>query len=187
MKSLLVDVDEVICTSSLLGEMNKFLGTNYKLDDFHEYYIDDILGSDENKEKFYNSLKNIDLYENAIIMDNAVEVLKRLGIQYKIYICSNCVMYCNRNNSGIFYKHKYDFLIKNFPFIDPENFIFTGAKNLFKADVQIDDRISNLKGEVNTKLLFDSYHNHDISEEELSNLNVKRVHNWNEIASILLK
>ena len=95
-------------------------------------------------------------------------------------------MFCNKNNSGHFYKHKYDFLINNFPFIDPENFIFTGAKNIFKADIKIDDRLNNLKGEVTTKLLFDSYHNHDISDEELSQLNVKRVHNWNEIADILL-
>ena len=186
MKKLLIDIDEVICTSTLLDEMNKFLGTNYKLNDFHEYYIDDILGSDENKQKFYEKIQYIDLYHNATIMDNAVEVLKKLSTKYEIYICSNCVMFCNKNNSGHFYKHKYDFLINNFPFIDPENFIFTGAKNIFKADIQIDDRLNNLKGEVTTKLLFDSYHNHDISDEELSQLNVKRVHNWNEIADILL-
>ena len=72
MKSILIDIDEVLCTSSLLDEMNKFLGTNYKLDDFHEYYIDDILGSDENKQKFYEKIQYIDLYHNATIMDNAV-------------------------------------------------------------------------------------------------------------------
>ena len=182
----MVDVDEVICTSSLLDEMNKFLGTNYKLDDFHEYYIDDILGSDENKDKFYDSIKNVDLYENAIIMDDAKEVLEKLSKKYEICICSNCVMYRNEINSGIFYKHKYDFLIKNFPFLNPENFIFTGTKNLFKADVQIDDRLNNLQGDITTKLLFDSYHNRNISDEELSATGVKRIHNWKEIENILL-
>ena len=187
MKKLLIDIDEVICTSTLLDEMNKFLGTNYKLNDFHEYYIDDILGSDDNKTRFYKTLQNIDLYKDAELFDNVVEILKKLSLQFEIYICSNCVMYCNKKNSGIFYKHKYDFLIRNFLFIDQENFIFTGAKNIFKADVQIDDRLNNLTGDVPIKLLFDSYHNHDISEEELIKMNIKRVYNWKDIANILLE
>lgn len=186
LRKILVDIDEVICTSTLLDEMNKYLCTDYKLDDFHEYYIDDILGSDLKKEEFYKNLQNIDLYKDAKIFDNVIEILKKLSHQYEIYICSNCVMYCNKQNSGIFYKHKYDFLINNFPFIVPENFIFTGAKNLFNVDVQIDDCLDNLKGDVSIKLLFDSYHNRDITDDELFKLNIKRVHNWDEIADILL-
>ena len=76
MKKILIDIDEVICTSSLLDEMNKFLGTDYKLDDFKKYYIDDILGSDLNKEIFYKTLQNIDLYKDARIFDNVIEILK---------------------------------------------------------------------------------------------------------------
>ena len=53
MQKLLVDIDEVLCQSTFLDEMNKFLKTNYKIDDFTEYYIDDALGTDENKQKFY--------------------------------------------------------------------------------------------------------------------------------------
>lgn len=76
LKKILIDIDEVICTSSLLDEMNKFLGTDYKLDDFKKYYIDDILGSDLNKEIFYKTLQNIDLYKDARIFDNVIEILK---------------------------------------------------------------------------------------------------------------
>lgn len=76
LKKILIDIDEVICTSSLLDEMNKFLGTDYKLDDFKKYYIDDILGSDLNKEIFYKTLQNIDLYKVAKIFDNVIEILK---------------------------------------------------------------------------------------------------------------
>lgn len=76
LKKILIDIDEVICTSSLLDEMNKFLGTDYKLDDFKKYYIDDILGSDLNKEIFYKTLQNIDLYKDAKIFDNVIEILK---------------------------------------------------------------------------------------------------------------
>ena len=186
MRTLLVDIDEVLCQSTFLDEINKFLGTSYELDYFTEYYIDDILGSDENKEKFYKTIKNKDLYKNARIYDGAYEALKELSKEYEIYICSACVMFCMPRESGIYFKHKYDFLIKNFPFLNPDNFIFTGAKNIFKADVQIDDRLKNLRGEIGTKLLFTAYHNKTISDEELKENKIIRVNNWQEIKNLLL-
>ena len=186
MKKLLIDIDEVICQSEFLDEMNKFLGTNYSIDDFKEYYIDDILGSDDNKMDFYNIIRNKDLYKNAHIYPGAVETLKDLNRKYQIYICSACVMFCMPEDSGIFFKHKYDFLIKNFPFLNPDNFIFTSAKNIFDADIQIDDRVKNLQGNIKTKLLFTAYHNKSISNEDLNKSNIIRVNSWLDIRKILL-
>lgn len=183
---ILIDIDEVICQSTFLDEINSFLGTNYELDFFTEYYIDDILGTDENKELFYKKIKDVDLYKNARIYEGAVDVLKELSEKYEIYICSACVMFCMPEDSGIYFKHKYDFLIKNFPFLNPDNFIFTSAKNIFKADIQIDDRLKNLQGEVETKLLFTAYHNKTITSEELKDKNIIRVNDWNDIKFILL-
>lgn len=34
-KIILIDVDEVICDSGVLGLINKFLGTDYTFDDFN--------------------------------------------------------------------------------------------------------------------------------------------------------
>ena len=186
MKKLLIDIDEVLCQSTFLDEINKFLNTNFNLEDFKEYYIDGILGSHENKEKFYDKIKCVDLYSNARIFDDAVGTLKELNEKYDIYICSACVMACMPNDSGIYFKHKFDFLIKNFPFLDPNKFIFTGAKNLFNADIQIDDRLDNLQGNVEKKLLFTSYHNKNLTEAELKSQNIIRVNNWKEIKNILL-
>lgn len=185
MKTLFVDVDEVICQSEFLNEINKFLGTNYKINDFSDYFIDDILGSDENKVKFYEKIKNKNLYENPIIYDNAVEVLEKLNKKYDIYICSACVMFGNIINSGIYFKHKYNFLIKHFPFLNPEHFVFTNGKNIFNADIQIDDNIKNMQGNIKTKLMFNAYHNQNITDEELEKHNIKRVYSWNEIYEIL--
>ena len=187
MQKLLVDIDEVLCQSTFLDEMNKFLKTNYKIDDFTEYYIDDALGADKNRQKFYKVLEDKDLYKNAKIYDGAIESLKKLNDYYEIYICSACVMFCMPEKSGIFFKHKYDFLIKNFPFLNPDRFIFTGAKNIFKADVQIDDRLSNLKGDVKTKILFTAYHNKNITTDELNKNNCIRCDNWQQIENLLLK
>ena len=75
--------------------------------------------------------------------------------------------------------------MREFDFLDPEKIIFTNSKNIFVADVQIDDRLPNLQGPVKLKLLFDSYHNKNISDEELKESNVLRVYNWKEIEHLL--
>ena len=186
MKSLLIDVDEVLAHSTMLDEINSYLHANYKFEDFTEYYLDDVIGNDEEKAKFYEVLKTKDLYQNAKVFDGAVQALKELNEKYDIYICSACVMFCCPYESGKYFQQKFDFIVRNFPFLDPDKIILTGAKNLFEADVQIDDRLKNLKGNVKTKLLFDSYHNKNISKEELEEKNVIRVHNWEEIKKILL-
>ena len=88
--------------------------------------------------------------------------------------------------SGKLYMDKFNYLIKEFPFLDPRKFIFTNSKNLFDADVQIDDRIHHLQGNVKTKLLYDAYHNRDIDDETLNKANIKRVKGWRQIEKLLL-
>ena len=66
------------------------------------------------------------------------------------------------------------------------------TKNLFKADIQIDDRLSNFDNEIETKILFPSYRNKNISDNELKQNGVIRAgYDWkngrNEIEKILLK
>jgi len=186
-KKILIDVDEVICDSGFLYLVNKFLNTNYKIDDFTEYYIDDyVLKDDETKEKFYQYYLQHNSYDYATLLPNAYEVIEKLNCKYDVYICSACVMFCLINNSGKFFMDKYDWLIKTFPFLNPNNFILTNSKNIIKADIQIDDRLSNLEGDISIKLLFDSYHNKNISDSELQSKNIIRVNNWKEIDKLLL-
>ncbi len=186
MKKLLIDVDEVICHPTLMQEINNFLGTDYQLTDFTTYYIDDVLGDDENKQKFYKIIKNKNMYENVEFLDGAIETIEKLSKVYDIYICSACAMFCLLEDSGIYFKYKYDFLLKHFPFLNPEHFIFTGGKNIFKADVMIDDRPKNLMGDISTRIMMLSYHNRDISDEELEKNDIIKVSSWAEIEKILL-
>ena len=186
MKTLLIDVDECISRSTFLDEVNAFLKTDYKMDDFTEYYIDDVLGSDENKAIFYETIKNKDMYAGSFVFEGAKEVLEKLNEKYDVYICSACVMFSMVKESGIYFKHKYDFLIKNFPFLNPNKFIFTSAKNIFKADIQIDDKLDNMKGDVETKIMFSAYHNKNVSDEELKQNGAVRVSCWKDVEKILL-
>lgn len=77
------------------------------------------------------------------------------------------------------------------PFIKAEHFIFTSTKHLFQADIQIDDRLSNLDNKIETRILFPSYHNRDITNHELKEKRVLRAgfdwrDGWDEVAHILL-
>ncbi len=107
--NLLLDIDEVFCFPGFLDAINEFLGSNYLIDDFSDYYMDE-----------------------AVIPK---EVLRELNSIYNIYPCSSCINPFNIIGSGRLFTDKYNYLINSMPFIKPEHFIFTNAKHLFKANV----------------------------------------------------
>ena len=186
-KKILIDVDDCLCENNFIDEINKFLGTKYKINDFTEFYMDYVIGSEEKKKEFYNQVKDKNLYENAKILPNAVSVLKKLNEVYDIYICSSCVWRGMERDSGIFFKQKFDFLSQHFPFLDPNKFIFTSTKNILTADIQIDDRIENLLGKTKVKIMFTAFHNKKIDDKELKKLRIVRANNWKQIGEMLLK
>lgn len=185
-RSILIDLDYVICYPGFLAIMNRFLGTNYTEDDFTEYIVDDVIGDDNKKQEFYEYYLTQDGYKEAIFIEGAKEILEKLNEVYDIYLCTACVMFGVERKSAKLFKDKFEFLMRELPFIDPEKIIFTNSKNIFIADVQIDDRLPNLQGKVCLKLLFDAYHNRNITDEELEKQNVVRVKNWKDIEQILL-
>lgn len=190
-KDLLLDVDEVICFSGFLEAVNEFMKTSYLIDDFTDYYIDEAAVPRERFEEFNHFVSNRNMYENAHILPHAIETIRNLDELYNIYICSACVNPFAIERSGRLFKDKYEFLRETLPFLKPGNFIFTNAKHLFRADIQIDDRLPNLDHHIETKILFPSYHNKTISKEELEEKGVIRAGfdwrtGWDEVAHILI-
>ena len=185
-KKLLIDFDDVICESVLLDEVNKFLGTSYALSDFKDYLIDGVIPKEKQNE-FYTRICNINFYDNAKLVDGAKEALRKLNEKYEIYVCSSCVMIVAPLLSGPHFTSKYNFLIKNLPFLDPRKFVFTSSKSIICGDIFIDDYLGNLDNSTaSKKLLFTSYHNKHFSDEKLKEKNIIRVSNWNEICKLLL-
>ncbi len=181
-KKILLDVDEVICFPAFLPLINEFLHTDYKIDDFKCYYLEEEAIPKERFMEFTEFIKNRNLYENATIIPNAPEVIEKLSKIYDIFICSSCINPFAKEASGKLFSYKYDFLLANLPFLKPENYVFTNAKFLLQADVQIDDYLPNLEQNKSTvKILFPSYHNKDISEEILKEKHILRAgYDWQD-------
>ena len=192
-KKILLDIDEVFCFSGYLELVNEFLNTNYTIDDFTEYYIDEVAIPKDRKQEFYQFISTKDQYENPVLLPGTLETIKILSKYYDIYPCSDCCNPFDLKNSGRIFKSKFELLYRLIPedVIPPKNYIFTGAKDICRADIQIDDLVSNLNPAIPIRILFPSYHNKNISNEELKEKGILRAGydyhtGWQEVAKILL-
>lgn len=193
-KKILLDIDEVFCFSGYLELVNEFLKTNYTIDDFTEYYIDEVAIPEDRKQEFYQFISTKNQYENPVLLPGTLETIKKLSEYYDIYPCSDCRNPFDLKNSGRIFKSKFEMLYRLIPedVIPPKNYIFTGAKDICRADIQIDDLVSNLNPAIPVKILFPSYHNKNVSDEELVEKGIIRAGRdyhtgWQNIAQILLE
>ena len=186
MKKIMIDLDETICSPSYLKEVNKYLNTNYKYEDIKTYFVEDIIAEDKKQDFLDYFYQNVNVYDEAMILPDALGVIEKLSHFYEIYIVSAFVDKRRIKESSIMAKYKYEWILKNMPFIDPKKIVLTGSKDIIMCDIKIDDKVGNLKGYGETKLLMDQLHNQKYSFEELTNLNIKRVYDWQQVEAILL-
>lgn len=186
MKKIMIDLDETICSPSYLKAVNKYLNTNYKYEDIKTYFVEDIIEEDKKQDFLDYFYRNVNVYDEAMILPDALGVIEKLSHFYEIYIVSAFVDKRRIKESSIMAKYKYEWILKNMPFIDPKKIVLTGSKDIIMCDIKIDDKVSNLKGYGETKLLMDQLHNQKYSFEELTNLNIKRVYDWQQVEAILL-
>lgn len=190
MKKIVCDFDDVICYNTMVDIVNKFLHTNYKMEDFIEGYDASSFVKDSKKLRAlqkYILKKNI--YKHATLIDGAAEVLKKLQEEhrYEIYICSACMLIGHEDISGPIFEQKYNYILKHLPFIKPQNVIFTSAKDMIHGDVMIDDRLVNLNGKFTTKILFETCYTKKLKKSELEKQGIVKVSNWKQIEKLLIK
>lgn len=185
MKKIMVDMDDVICDGGFLSLVNQFLKTNYKIEDIKTYYISDLIPKEKHQEwaEFFNE-KNV--YDYCEMIEDTYEVLEKLSKKYEIYIATDYIFRDNKEYSANMLKNKFNWLYEKLPFIEPNNYVFTANKQIINCDIKIDDKLSNLKGNTETKMLFTAYHNKTIAEEELKQEGVIRVNGWKDVEKILL-
>jgi len=187
MKTIMIDMDDVICEGGFIYQLNKFLGTSYTTSDMKGYYMQDLIPEDKVEEwNEYISAQN--LYgEGSYFIEGALETIEELNKQYEVYIVTAFVFRETPTNSGKHLYNKFECLYKNMPYLHPSRFVFCDAKQLIKCDIKIDDKLSNILENAETKLLFDAYHNRDITAEELDKMGVRRVCTWRDIRALLIK
>lgn len=184
MKKLMIDMDDVICIGGFIDLVNEYLNTTHDINNITNYYVQDLM-TEEEYEGFAKYFYNKNLYDYTVLSEDVVNVIKRLNDMYDIYIVTAYILKGKTDNAGNHINNKYNYLTKTFPFLDPHKFIFTSDKSVVRGDIVIDDRLSNLYPQYKTKLLFTSYHNKNITEEELNKLGVIRVNNFKEIEALL--
>jgi len=186
-KRIMIDLDDTIVKDPFLGLFNQFTNRNYKEEDFEGYYIEDNL-NDEEVSKFQEFLRqHPDMYANSTLIDKAIEVTKKLAEVYEVFICSAYYSKFDDFYSAIKLDSKYRFICRELPFIKRENIVFASNKDIINCEIKIDDKVKNLKGSGDIKILLTQRHNLQFDEDYLKQYNIIRVNNWKEIESLLLK
>ena len=187
MKKIMIDLDETICEGGYLEAVNEYLHTDYQYTDIPHYYVEDVMDEEE-KEAFLDYFyQHVNIYKNVKVLPKALEVIEKLAAKYDIYIVTAFVDRRRVKESSIMAKYKYEWIIENMPYINPKHIVLTGSKDISMCDIKIDDKVANLKGYGETKLLLNHKHNENFSHEELEKNNIRRVYDWEQIGSILLK
>ena len=185
MKKLVIDLDDTITEKGFIRMVNEFLGTNYEQEDSGTYYVNDLIPK-ERMDEWVDFFEKRNVYDYTNIIEGAKETIKKLTEKYDVYIATSFVFRDKPEISGKIAYDKFNFIIKEFPFLNMRNIIMINNKDMLNVDIRIDDSMKKIKGPAEQKLLFTAYHNKNISNEELDKEGIKRVNTWSEIEKILL-
>lgn len=181
-KRLMIDMDDVITIGTFKEQIEDFIG--HPIDtEKTGYFLQNAL--EDRKEEFFHK-GPLDMYEDAPLLDNAYEVIKELNEKYEVYLVSSYVIPDAHYQEGNHLKYKMEYLQKRLPFIKTEQIIFSNIKTIMNFDIAIDDSIRHLEN-AKMKIMFNAFHNGNISDEELKEKGIIKVNNWLEIKKLLLE
>lgn len=184
MKTLMIDMDDVITKGRFDQFLEEFLDQEINENSSRVYFRQDLISGHE--KEFQEKYQYEDLYKDTPLIDGCFEVLEYLNHKFDIYIVTSYIWKDNIINPEENLKNKFKYLQQMLPFISPNKYIFTQNKQIMNFDVRIDDRLIGLEN-ADLKLLFNSWSNKYVSDKVLEQKNVKRVFNWYEIKEILDK
>lgn len=181
---VMFDMDDVISHGGFLHLINLYLGTHYTVDDFKNYYMQDVI-PEESREDFFKFVFSRNLYDYCELEPYAYETLEACNRLYKTVIGTSYIFPEYPKESGILLLQKHNYLLEKLPFLTPMNFSFTNDKSIFNFQVRVDDKLANLEGAI-IKILYTAYHNKSISDEILKALNVERADNLSYVKKRLV-
>lgn len=112
-------------------------------------------------------------FRHLPVMEDSVDVLRRLNEKYEVFIVSAAMEFPNS------LKDKYDWLMEHFPFFTWRQLALTGSKDLVSGDFMIDDHVKNLRGFKGKPYLYTSAHNLNVTGYD-------RIDNWKQAVKIFL-
>lgn len=180
----MIDMDNVITNNQFTFFLEEFLNKKLDFNTINVKYRQEVIEGREVEFRKIYEYKN--LYENAPLLDNCHDILKRLNEKYDIYIVTSYIWGKDIINPAENLKNKFNYLKEKLPFISPNKYVFTQNKKMMHFDISIDDRLSGLEN-ADLKILFNSWSNKSLLESDLKKNNIIRVNNWNEIEKILLE
>ena len=185
-KILVIDIDDVLVDSYMFIMLNKFLGTNYKEEDFSNYYLEDAIKDPKKLDEYYKFIFTQDMYKDIPVKAGVQEVLPKLNEKYDLLLCNDFLIPNYEWQADKEFISKFNMLKEKFSYLNPKQFIFMRRKQLLHADIMIDDKQTNFGDYIGKKLMLTAYHNKNISDNELKTKNIERVNSWYDIAKILL-
>jgi 5'-nucleotidase len=173
MQRIIIDMDEVIADP--MGEMIRWYNEQYGvMADKGKMIGSWVKGfPDEHHPLIMERLKAPGFFRDLPVIEDSVDVLRRLNERYEVFIVSAAMEFPNS------LKDKYDWLMEHFPFFTWKQIAFTGSKDLVSGDFMIDDHVKNLKGFRGKPYLYTAAHNLTVSGYD-------RIDNWKEAADIFL-
>nr|WP_263326346.1 5'(3')-deoxyribonucleotidase [Neobacillus sp. Marseille-Q6967] len=173
MKTLLIDMDSVIC--DLMSEWHQRYNQDYNdtlTVERLKCWNSDRYVKPECGMKIYDYLKEPGLFLGLRPLPHAIEVLERLHVKYDILIVTSSITTA--------FVEKEQWVEQHLPFLGKRNLIFSHRKDMVVGDLLFDDAPHNLLDFTSTgriAVAMDYPYNKDV--------NVPRVKNWLEFEEFL--
>lgn len=187
-KVLIIDMDEVIYEEWSSRMYCEFMGIKDVKEQRKNGFIQDLFKTKKELDcfvKFFLSKPNY--YYGVPLLTDARKIIEKLNEKYSLYICTDYLFKDYEWESDKIMLFKTEVLKRDFPFINPAQYIFMRGKQLLYADILIDDRAHNFGPHVKQKLLFSGQFNAHLTDDELEKRGLIRVNSWKEIGEMLLK
>lgn len=134
-KILIIDIDDVLVDSYMFIKLNKFLGTNYKEEDFSDYYLEDAIKDPKRLDEYYKFIFTQDMYKDISIKAGVQEVLPKLNKKYDLLLCTDFLIPNYEWQADKEFVSKFNMLREKFPYLNPKQFIFMRRKQLLNGDI----------------------------------------------------
>ena len=176
---LCVDVDDVVCNLQevVIDLFNKRYGANYKLEDFTEFDIMNILPTQDAivMRDMYSESGLYDKVKPMLGAQKALEKLVNLG--HQVYLVTAAIPKT--------YAEKVSFIKRFFPCIDESHIICMKHKWLLNCDVMIEDNLQTLLEKPHYHRILMNRPWNQSSKDWVYGIN--RCNNWSEILEVVNK